>query len=288
MAAAERCGDGIVINADASQIYREIPILSAAPAAAERGAVPHRLYGERNGDEPCSAAQWATLAKEEIARIHGSGATAVLVGGTGLYFRTLIDGIAPVPAVDPAMRAEVRQSSVEDNRLALERLDPAGAARLGARDTARVARALEVVRSTGRPLADWQRSKIGGIGEQVSLRAIILTPPRDWLYSRCDERFKSMVEQGAIAEVEALLARNLDPQLPVMRAIGVREIAAFLRGETDRAAMIATGQQSTRRYAKRQYTWFAHQPPSDWPRFCEPLDVPGATERALELLGLQR
>ena len=279
---------GTIVNADASQLYREIPILSAAPGAAERKSVPHRLYGERSGDEPCSAAHWAALATNEIARIHQSGATPVLVGGTGLYFRTLLEGIAPVPPIDPAIRSEVREATVEDNRRALEELDPAGAARLAPTDTARIARALEVVRSTGRPLGEWQQAKEGGIGAQVSLRAIVLTPPRDWLYPRCDSRFAAMVENGAVAEVEALLARNLDPQLPVMRAIGVTEIASFLRGDIGRDAMIAAGRQATRRYAKRQYTWFAHQPPAQWPRFCEPLDVPCAAARALELLGPRR
>ena len=282
VAAAEACG-GVVVNADASQVYRDIPVLCAAP---DESAAEHRLYGFRDGAEPLSAADWAKLAALEIERVHSSGKNPILVGGTGLYLRTLIEGIAPVPQIDAAIRAEVRAATVEDNRDLLERLDPE--ARVGPNDRARIARALEVVRSTGKPLAEWQKAKVGGIGAKVAVRAIVLTPPRDWLYARCDARFEAMVEGGAIEEVAALLERELDPALPVMRAIGVREIAAFLSGETDRAAMIASGQQSTRRYAKRQYTWFAHQPPADWSRFEEPLDSPGARERALELLGAQR
>ena len=137
--------------------------------------------------------------------------------------------------------------------------------------------------STGRTLGDWQRRRQGGIEGEVTLRPLILLPPRDWLRSRCDERFAAMIEQGAIEEVEALLKRKLDPKLPVMRAIGVREIAAFLNGETSREQAIAIGRQATRQYAKRQYTWFAHQPPPEWPRFTEPLEGDGIGA-ALELL----
>jgi tRNA dimethylallyltransferase len=173
---------------------------------------------------------------------------------------------------------------VERNRAELEQRDPGAAARLKPGDTARIARALEVILSTGRVLSEWQADESGGIGDQVDLRAIILLPPRPWLYARCDERFRAMVESGAAVEVKQLLARNLNPNLPVMRAIGVPEIAAMLRGELSREAAIAAGQQATRRYAKRQYTWFAHQPPADWVRFCEPLDTI-AVAPALALLG---
>lgn len=270
---------GVIVNADASQIYRDLPVLSAAPSAEEREKADHRLYGTRDGAEACSAADWAALAKAEIAKIHASNRTPVLVGGTGLYFRTLIDGIAPVPAIDPDIRARVRNAPVEENRAELQRRDPEGAARLSAGDTARTARALEVVLSTGRALAAWQEERVGGIGHAVELRALVILPPRDWLYARCDQRFAMMIEQGAVSEVEALLARGLNPALPVMRAIGVREIASYLRDEASLANTIAAGQQATRRYAKRQYTWFAHQPPEDWPRYRE---VPG--EAALELI----
>jgi len=123
-----------------------------------------------------------------------------------------------------------------------------------------------VVRSTGRPIAEWQAEREGGIGGSVRLRPLILLPPRDWLYARCDERFAAMLDGGAVAEVEALLDRALDPALPVMRAIGVREIAAFIRGEATREQTLIAGAQATRRYAKRQYTWFANQPPADWRR----------------------
>jgi tRNA dimethylallyltransferase len=275
---------GAIVNADSAQVYRDIPVLSAAPTAEERARAGHRLYGMLDAADPCSAADWAEMAKAEIANVHRQGGMPVLAGGTGLYIRTLLDGIAPVPPIDPRVRKQVRAASVEENRAKLEELDPEAAARLRPGDTGRISRALEVFLSTGRALAEWQKQRAGGIGGDVELRPLILLPPRDWLYARCDERFARMFDGGAIEEVEALLARGLDPSVPIMRAIGVAQVAAFLRGELTREEAIAAGQQATRRYAKRQYTWFAHQPPADWPRFTEPLERE-ALPRALELLG---
>jgi tRNA dimethylallyltransferase len=189
-----------------------------------------------------------------------------------------------VPAIDPDVRERVRTAPLDENRSKLRALDPESAARLKPADLARINRALEVILSTGRTLAEWQRDREGGIGEDVQLRPIILMPPRKWLYARCDERFAHMIDKGAVSEVEALLARNLNPNLPVMRAIGVREISAYLLGEASLDDAIAAGSQATRRYAKRQYTWFAHQPPADWPRFKEALDV-DRIEEALALVG---
>jgi tRNA dimethylallyltransferase len=275
---------GVIVNADSAQIYRDLPILSAAPSAEERARADHRLYGVLDGAQPCSAADWAAMAKREIADILAAGRLPILVGGTGLYLRTLFDGIAPVPSIDPEIRQRVRSSPVEANHEELARVDPVAAEKLNPADSTRVARALEVILSTGKRLSEWQKEREGGIGHQVTLRPLLLLPPREWLYRRCDDRFAQMVDAGASAEVEALLKRNLDPALPIMRAIGVREIAAWLKGNLTRDEAIAVGQQATRRYAKRQYTWFAHQPPEDWPRFREPLD-PANLAEALALLG---
>ncbi|HET8535391.1 MAG TPA: tRNA (adenosine(37)-N6)-dimethylallyltransferase MiaA [Sphingomicrobium sp.] len=279
---AERTG-GVIVNADSAQIYRDLPILSAAPSAEERARAEHRLYGVRDGAQPCSAAEWAERAKAEIADLHDSGRVPVLVGGTGLYLRTLLDGIAPVPPIERNVRERVRAQTGEQNRAELERLDPEAAARLNPADRTRTSRALEVVLSTGRTLAEWQERREGGIGQQVTLKPLILLPPREWLYARCDTRFDGMVAAGAVEEAKALLARKLDASFPVMRAIGVREIAALVAGEIDREEMIRRGQQATRNYAKRQYTWFAHQPPPDWPRFTRILDERSEAE-ALALL----
>jgi tRNA dimethylallyltransferase len=264
--------NGVIVNADSAQVYRDLPILSAAPTEADLGRAEHRLFGYLDGALACSAADWAERARGEIADVHAQGRLPILVGGTGLYLRTLLFGIAPVPPIDPDVRRRVRETTVQENRAKLLELDPDAAARLKPGDTARVARALEVVVSTGRTLSDWQQHREGGIADEVQLRPLILLPPRDWLYRRCDERFASMFEGGAVGEVGALLARKLDANLPVMRGIGVREIAGLLAGDLTREEALAAGQQATRRYAKRQYTWFAHQPPPDWPRFTAPLE----------------
>jgi tRNA dimethylallyltransferase len=264
--------DGVIVNADSTQIYRDLPILSAAPGPDETARAEHRLYGVLDGSQPCSAADWAAMAKRELADIQKSGRLPILVGGTGLYVRTLLEGIAPIPAIDPDVRRAVRTAPVAENRARLEELDPGAAERLKPADTTRIARALEVVLSTGRTLSEWQEQREGGIAGDIQLKPTILLPPREWLYRRCDERFALMVENGAANEVRSLLARGLDPDLPIMRAIGVRELAAWLEGDVNRDDAIAAGQQATRRYAKRQYTWFAHQPPGDWPRFRDPLD----------------
>ena len=256
----------VVINADSAQVYADLAVLSARPTQEDMRGIEHRLFGEWHGAQACSAADWAVAAKKEIAACHAAGAVPILVGGTGLYLRTLLDGIAPVPPIDPAIRSQVRAMALADAHAALQAEDPPRAALLAPADAARIARALEVVRSTGETLAHWQARRLGGIGGDVSLKAAVLLPDRDKLYERCERRFVKMLGQGAISEVEALLARNLDPSLPVMRAIGVREIAGYLRGDWSLAEAEAMASQATRHYAKRQYTWFRRQPPPDWPR----------------------
>ena len=264
--ALAQAANGVVINADASQVYADLAILSARPSEEEMAGVPHRLFGHIDGAQACTAARWAAEARAEVDSAHAQGRLPILVGGTGLYLRTLLDGIAPIPDIDADIRAYIRALAVDQAHAALTREDPEAAARLAPADTTRVARALEVVRSTGRPLAQWQKHKSGGIGDRIALSPLILLPPRDWLIARCDRRFEQMIESGAVAEVEALLARHLSPDLPVMRAIGVPEIAAWLAGEIDRAAMLERGRIATRQYAKRQYTWFSRQSPLHWDR----------------------
>lgn len=268
--------EAVVINADSAQVYTDLAVLSARPDAAEMKGVAHRLFGAWDGAASCSAADWAQAARQEIAQAHDSGAVPILVGGTGLYIRTLLDGIAPVPEIAPAIRAEVRALPTAEAYAALVREDPDRAAALSPNDSARIARALEVVRSTGAPLAHWQARREGGIADAVTLHPAILLPPRVALYERCDRRFAKMIERGAVEEVRSLLARNLDPALPVMKAIGVPDLAAFLRGEStlDEAAQAAS--QATRNYAKRQYTWMRHQPPAAWLRI-ENLDYNAAS-----------
>ncbi|MFN3819787.1 tRNA (adenosine(37)-N6)-dimethylallyltransferase MiaA [Blastomonas sp.] len=261
----------VIVNADSAQVYADLRVLSARPEPAEMGGIDHRLFGYIDGAEACSAARWAADASAEIAAAHRAGALPILVGGTGMYIQTLLHGIAPIPPIDPAIREAVRAMPVGETYAALSQEDPANAARLNAADTTRVARALEIIRSTGQPVAHWQARKVGGIGDQITLRPLILYPPRDWLLERCDRRFAAMLGGGAREEVGALLARKLSPDLPVMRAIGVPEVARLLRGQNDAAQCLADGQLATRQYAKRQYTWFRNQPPADWKRLTEPL-----------------
>lgn len=254
----------VIINADSAQVYADLDVLSARPSAAEMQGIEHRLFGTSDGATACSAADWSAAASRVIADVHASSGVPILVGGTGLYLRTLLEGIAPIPTIDPAVREQVRALPTQQAYAALAREDPQRAAALSPADTTRIARSLEVVRSTGLTLGAWQTSKTGGIAGLVTLHPAILLPDRAALYARCDQRFARMLEAGGVAEVAALLARNLDPALPVMRAIGVAEIAAHFRGEWSLDEARTRGAQSTRNYAKRQYTWFRRQPPADW------------------------
>ncbi len=272
----------VIVNADSMQVYRDLRVVTARPDEADEARHPHRLFGYIDGAEACSAARWAADAKVAIAEAHEQGRLPILVGGTGLYIRTLLDGIAPVPDIDPAIRATVRALPVAEAFDALTHEDSDAAARLSPADTTRVARALEVLRSTGRTLKDWQAHRVGGIGDAVRLVPTILLPPRDWLFNRCDMRFAAMIEAG-LDEVATLISRHLDPALPVMRAIGVSEIAGLLTGTVSESEAVATGQLATRQYAKRQYTWFANQAPATWARVQTQLDSAGIHKLAIIL-----
>ena len=266
LALAETHG-GIVINADSAQVYADLRVLSARPTPEEEARAPHRLFGHVDGADIYSAARWASEARAEIAAAHAADRLPVLVGGTGLYIRTLLDGIAPVPTIDPAIRERVRALPVAEAHALLARLDAPAAARLAPADTTRVARALEVVQSTGQPLAEWQRAKIGGIGDTVRLMPMVLLPDRDWLLARCDARLTAMFAGGAIEEARALLLRaDIMPTAPVRMAIGVPEIGAMLSGVMTPQEALAAAQLATRQYAKRQFTWFRNQPPAMWRR----------------------
>lgn len=270
LALAEETG-GVIVNADSAQVYRDLRVLSARPSAADEARAEHRLYGTRDGALPCSAADWAAEARGVIAEVHGARRLPILVGGTGLYLRTLLEGIAPVPPIDEAIRTEVRAEPVSSNYRALLAEDLRAAAALRPTDTQRVARALEVIRSTGCSILHWQGERHGGIAPHVRVEARVVLPPRDWLTARCDARFADMLDARALSEVEALLARGLDPSLPVMNAIGVRELGGYLRGMQAREEAVAASRAATRRFAKRQFTWFRNQSPADWLRVEAPI-----------------
>lgn len=269
MALAERNG-GVVVNADSAQVYRDLRVVTARPSADEETRAPHRLFGHVDAaDTGYSAARWAAEARVAIAEAHAAGRPPILVGGTGLYLRTLIDGIAPVPPIDGQVRAAVRAMPVAEAHALLATFDPAAAARLHANDTTRVHRALEVVRATGKPLAAWQAERTGGIGEQVTVVATILLPAREWLATRIAARTGEILANG-VAEVATLLARrDIPADAPILRAIGVPEMTRLVRAEAEAAATRAALDLATGRYAKRQYTWFRHQAPPAWTRTTE-------------------
>lgn len=254
---------GTVINADSMQVYRDLSVLTARPGAAEEARAPHRLFGVLDAVETCSAARWCELANREIEAAQGDGRLPVLTGGTGLYFRALLEGLAPVPEIPAEIRQAARALHDElggaEFHAALAKLDPAAAARLPASDTQRLIRAYEVVVATGRSLADWQQG--GPVSIRHSAAAVLLLPPREALYAAIDRRVEAMVANDVLEEVRRLLARNLPPDLPALKAVGVPEFARHIRGELSLAATVAAAQQATRRYAKRQMTWIRHQMP---------------------------
>ncbi len=264
MALAQR-HDGVVINADTSQLYRDLQIVSARPSSADEAKVPHRLYGVLDGDTVATVAHWARLARAEIDDAHAACRLPVLVGGTGMYIAALLNGIAPMPTIDPSVRAAVRDLPPDAAAAALATEDAEMANRLHPADRQRIARALEVVRSTGRSLRHWQANREGGIGETMDVRGVVVEAGRAVLNVRAEARLWQMVEAGALAEVAALMARGLAPDRPVLRALGVREFARVIAGECDLAAAVAAAALATRQYQKRQATWARNQFP-DWSR----------------------
>lgn len=272
-----------IINADASQLYRDLRIVTARPSDEEEAQAPHRLFGVIDGAEAMTAADWADQVKAAIEEAHNHNHVPILVGGTGLYLRTLLEGIAPVPPIDPAVRETVRSLAPELARNRLAALDPERAAQLGRNDRARIARSLEVVMSTGRTLAHWQGERVGGIADHIAVTGVVLLPPREWLRARCDARFDAMIANGGVAEVQTLLARGLPASAPIMKAIGVREIADMLRDPDTRIDRIAEAKAATRQYAKRQYTWFRNQLPASWICIDAQLDTNGIEEFVIKL-----
>jgi tRNA dimethylallyltransferase len=264
LALAEAAG-GTVINADSMQLYRDLRVLSARPDDATMARVPHALFGILPGDDPCSAGRWRGMALEAIEGARAEGRLPIVVGGTGLYIKALTEGIDEIPPVPAPVRAAARAKLAAVGgpglHAELARRDPEGARRIAPTDSQRLVRAIEVLEATGRPLHDWQGRQMPQHGPNLRFATVLLMPPRPALYAACDARFAAMVEAGAIEEVRALMALGLDPALPIMKAVGVRELARHIAGELTLDEAVAAGQQATRRYAKRQYTWFGHQCP---------------------------
>lgn len=250
---------GTVINADSMQVYRELAILTARPAAADMIRAPHRLYGVVPAGEVYSVGRWLEDAARAIGEAEGQGRVPILVGGTGLYFKALIEGLAPVPDVPPEIREYWRDQAEKIGTEGLYRelsaRDPVMAARLRPSDPQRIVRALEVIDATSVSLSEWQGERAAPVLAPEAVLKLVIAPEREALYAATDSRFESMIEQGALEEVRALLALGLDPGLPAMRAHGVREIAGYLCGTSSLAEAIAKSKTETRRYAKRQMTW---------------------------------
>lgn len=251
------------------QVYRDLRVLTARPSPQEEARAPHVLFGTVDAAEAFSVAAWLAEAEAAILAARREGRLPIVTGGTGLYLAALTEGLAPIPPVPPAVRKgwRARQASEPSEALHAElaRRDPEMAKRLRPSDPQRVVRALEVIDATGRSLADWQRGRSRPLvppGEGVRL---VLAPPRERLRSAIARRFDEMMDEGAVEEVRALMARGLDPGLPAMKAIGVRPLAAFVAGTLDRSAAIAQAVTESRQYAKRQETWFRHRF-ADWPR----------------------
>ena len=261
--AVARAHGGVVVNVDSMQVYRDLSVLSARPSEAEEEAAPHRLYGEVDGAENHSVGRFLARAAPLLVRLRAERRLAVLVGGTGLYFKALREGLSQVPAVPETVRVRVRLEaegmSTADLHARLAARDPQGAARLYQKDRLRVLRALEVLEATGRPLASYRESRGPAPLAGIPTFALFLDPPREALRARIDERFAGMIAGGALAEVERLHARRLDPLLPIMRAHGVPALIAHLEGRLSREDAVVAGQADTRRYAKRQFTFFRHQ-----------------------------
>lgn len=268
---AEATG-GEIVGADSMQLYRDLRILTARPSPADEARAPHHLAGVADAAEAWSAGRWLRAADEALAQIAARGRPAIVAGGTGLYFSALTQGLAEIPEVPASARraaAAAFDALGEDAfRARLAEPDPQAARRIAPGDRQRLVRAWEVFAATGRPLTAWQ-ADTRPLLARGSWRAVALEPPRPLLYARCDARLAAMVEDGALDEVAALTARGLDPALPAMKAVGVREFARCLAGEASLAEALAAAQKETRRYAKRQSTWLRGQF-GDWPRIAAP------------------
>jgi tRNA dimethylallyltransferase len=257
MALAERLG-GVIVNADSMQVYRELRVLTARPSPADEARVPHRLYGHVPVAERYSAGRYLGDASDALREARADRRLPIFTGGSGLYFRVLTEGLSPIPQVAHEIReqerARLERMGAETFYADLAARDAGAVAGLRASDPQRLLRAASVFAATGRPLAYWQRMQGAPVLKDLRVARFVLSPQRDALYRRIDTRFAAMLEEGALDEVRAL--ESLDPALPAARALGVPQLLAHLRGELTRDEAIAAGQQETRRYAKRQATWF--------------------------------
>ena len=256
--------DGIIVNADAIQVYRDLRILTARPTEDEEKRIPHRLYGILDAKESCSAGTWQALALKEIENIQNIGKLPIIVGGTGLYLKALTEGIAPIPKIPLSVRKSVREFYSEVGKAEFytqfTKKDPIMAARIQPNDAQRLMRAWEVMEATGKSISLWQEEKMQS--PNLKFTMVVGTPLRETLYAACDKRIFNMISDGVLEEVKALMIRFQNEKfnnLPVFKAIAFKEFSSYLAGDTTLDIAITKAQQQTRRYAKRQMTWFRNQ-----------------------------
>ena len=263
--------DGEVINADALQVYSDLRVISARPVDEDMQGIPHHLFGHVDGAHRYSTGQWLRDASAVILDVMGRGKLPIVVGGTGLYFKALTDGLAKIPPSDTALATQyLKINGIEKLRTLAESLDPVATPRVLGNDPQRLLRIVSVAQETGKPLSEWQ-SQTTPIIPKGYWASCVLLPPREQLYERINLRFDSMIEEGGLSEVKALVSRGLSLDLPVMRAIGVKTIAEHLSGHHDLQTGIDLAKRDTRRFSKRQMTWFRGQAP-DWPKLANSAD----------------
>ena len=264
---AERTG-AVIINGDSQQLYADLRILSARPSVEDEARADHRLYGVADAADAWSVGRWTREVLPLLEALAAERRPALIVGGTGLYFSALTKGLADIPDIPAAAREEAMALYDTEGeaafRLRLTTFDPPAAAAIAPGDRQRLTRAWAVARSTDRSLSDWQASTRPLLAPGT-YQKLVIEPARDGLYANCDRRVSEMLDHGALEEVRVLTARGLDPALPAMKAVGVREFAAHLAGELSLDVAVDAARQATRNYAKRQLTWFRNQTP-DWPR----------------------
>ena len=260
--------DGEIVNADSMQIYAELPVISAQPSTAEQSAAPHHLFGVLDPAERCSVGRWTDMALAAIADIRKRGKTPILVGGTGLYFKALLDGLAPTPNIDShvseAVEALHRDGGVRALRAEADRVDPVASARIMGADKQRLMRVIAVARAAGRALSELQ-SETKPLIDPDSVMGVVIQPDREALYARIEARFDQMIDANVLDEARAIAARNLDADLPALKAVGLPPLLSHLAGEITLDEAVETAKRDSRRYAKRQYTWFSNQH-GGWPR----------------------
>lgn len=257
--ALARAKAGVIINADSMQVYRELRVLTARPSAHEEAAVPHRLYGHVSVLEPYSVARWLDEVDVQIAAAEADGLLPIIIGGTGLYFKALLDGLSPIPPIPDDVRAHWRAAgetwTAPDLHAELMRRDSVTGAQIRPSDRQRTVRALEVIAATGKPLAEWQAISGRPLIEAAHVAKLVVSRPRAELYERCERRFRQMIDEGALEEARQIREMQLDPALPACRALGLSALLAHVAGQMPLEEAIEMAVRDTRHYIKRQETW---------------------------------